>query len=79
MLGVSKLAVLFLHKPKQPLMACGGRRERLVLDRGRTILCRLYPFTIRLKGRIARGVQPARVKLGPPAIEIADLQRGVFL
>jgi hypothetical protein len=46
-------------------MPCSERRARLLLERGRAVVVRRYPFTIRLKDRIGGDVQPVRVKLDP--------------
>jgi hypothetical protein len=59
------MAVFVLDKKKQPLMPCSEKRARLLLDRKRAVVVRVYPFTIRLKDRIGGALQPVRVKLDP--------------
>ena len=59
------MAVFVLDKRKQPLMPCSEKRARLLLARGRGVIVRMYPFTIRLKTRIGGEVQPIAVKLDP--------------
>ena len=46
-------------------MPCTEKRARLLLERGRAVVVRLAPFTIRLKDRIGGAVQPLRLKLDP--------------
>jgi hypothetical protein len=43
------MAVFVLNKQKNPMMLCSEKRARLLLERGRAIIVRRYPFTIRLK------------------------------
>lgn len=59
------MAVFVLDKQKQPLMPCTEKRARLLLQRGRAVVVRLAPFTIRLKDRIGGETQPLRLKLDP--------------
>ena len=59
------MAVFVLDKRKRPLMPCSEKRARLLLNRGRAVVVKLYPFTIRLKDRIGGETQPIRVKLDP--------------
>ncbi|NVZ11652.1 RRXRR domain-containing protein [Allochromatium humboldtianum] len=59
------MAVFVLDKQKRPLMPCTEKRARLLLERGRAVVVRLAPFTIRLKDRIGGAVQPLRLKLDP--------------
>jgi 5-methylcytosine-specific restriction endonuclease McrA len=59
------MAVFVWDKHKQPLMPCSEKRARLLLERGRAVVIKHYPFTIRLKDRIGGETQPLRVKLGP--------------
>lgn len=59
------MAVLVLDKKKQPLMPCSEKRARLLLDRGRAVVVRVHPFTIRLKDRVGGDTQPVRVKIDP--------------
>lgn len=59
--------VFILDKRKRPLMPCSEKRARLLLRRGRAVVHRLAPFTIRLKDRVLEDseVQPLRLKLDP--------------
>lgn len=59
--------VFVLDKHKKPLMHCTEKRARLLLRRGRAVVHRLAPFTIRLKDRVLEDseVQPLRLKLDP--------------
>ena len=63
----SKMAVFVLDKQKKPLMPCSEKRARLLLERGRAVVHRRIPFTIRLKDRRqeASALQPVRLKLDP--------------
>lgn len=60
-----EMSVFVLDKYKQPLMPCSEKRARLLLTRGRAVVVRVYPFTIRLKERTGGDVQPVRIKLDP--------------
>jgi 5-methylcytosine-specific restriction endonuclease McrA len=61
------MAVFVLDRHKQPLMPCSEKRARLMLQRGRARVHRLYPFTIRLVDRTQQNCafQPIRLKLDP--------------
>ena len=61
------MAVLVLDQPKQPLMSCSEKRARRLLERGRAVVHRMVPFTIRLKDRRVEesGLQPVRLKRDP--------------
>lgn len=59
------MSVFVLDKRKQPLMPCSEKRARILLNRGRAVVVRAYPFTIRLKDRLGGEVQPVRVKIDP--------------
>lgn len=61
------MAVFVLDKQHQPLMPCSEKRARLLLDRGRAVIHRRFPFSIRLKDRSMQGsaYQPIRLKLDP--------------
>ncbi|GAW94357.1 hypothetical protein KKC1_34630, partial [Calderihabitans maritimus] len=61
--------VFVLDKHKKPLMPCTEKRARLLLQRGRAVVYKLQPFTIRLKDRTAEQsqLQPLRLKLDPGA------------
>ncbi|NVZ11219.1 HNH endonuclease [Allochromatium humboldtianum] len=80
------MAVFVLDKQKRPLMPCTEKRARRLLERGRAVVVRLAPFTIRLKDRIGGETQPLRLKLDPGSrvtglalvreSEIVDLDTG---
>lgn len=59
--------VFVLDKKKRPLMPCTEKRARLLLRRGRAVVHRLHPFTIRLKDRLLEEseIQPVVLKLDP--------------
>lgn len=59
------MAVFVLGKRKQPLMPCSEKRARLLLERGRAVVHKRYPFTIRLKDRVGGDRQSLRLKLDP--------------
>lgn len=59
------MAVFVLDKQKRPLMPCSEKRARLLLQRGRAVVHKCYPFTIRLKDRIGGDRQPLHLKLDP--------------
>ena len=61
--------VYVLDHRKHPLMPCSEKRARLLLNRGRAVVHRMMPFTIRLKDRAVGSceVQPVRLKLDPGA------------
>lgn len=59
------MAVFVLDKRKQPLMPCSEKRARLLLERGRAVVVKMYPFTIRLKDRIGGDTQSLRIKIDP--------------
>lgn len=61
------MAVFVLSKRKKPLMPCSEKRARLLLDRGRAVVHKRFPFTIRLKDREDGELQPLRIKLDPGA------------
>jgi hypothetical protein len=46
--GSNAMSVFVLDKRKKPLMPCSERRARLLLERGRAVVHRRYPFAIRL-------------------------------
>ena len=82
--------VFVLDKHKKPLMPCSEKRARLLLKKGRAVIHRLHPFTIRLKDRTLEEsvVQPLKLKIDPGAkttgiavINETDQSRGevVFL
>lgn len=59
--------VFVLDRRKRPLMPCSEKRARLLLQRGRAVVHRLHPFTIRLKDRLLEEsrLQPVGLKLDP--------------
>ncbi|MBK1734745.1 HNH endonuclease [Halorhodospira abdelmalekii] len=61
------MAVLVLDKRKKPLMPCSEKRARLLLERGRAVVHRMRPFTIRLKDRTVEEseLQPIEIKIDP--------------
>lgn len=59
------MAVFVLDKKQNPLMPCSEKRARLLLERGRAVVVRLHPFTIRLKDRVGGVTQSVRVKVDP--------------
>ncbi|WP_178087798.1 RRXRR domain-containing protein, partial [Methylacidimicrobium cyclopophantes] len=61
------MAVFVLDRRKKPLIPCSEKRARLLLERGRTRVHRLVPFTIRLIDRLQEdsALQPVRLKLDP--------------
>src|SRR5436305_12801145 len=61
------MAVFVVDKRKTPLMPCAEKRARLLLERGKAVVHRRYPFTIRLKERVGGAVQPVRLKVDPGA------------
>jgi 5-methylcytosine-specific restriction endonuclease McrA len=61
--------VFVLDKHKRPLMPCTEKRARLLLQRRRAVVHKMFPFTIRLKDRILEQseLQSLRLKLDPGA------------
>ncbi len=59
--------VFVLDRHQEPLMPCSEKRARLLLERGRAVVHRRFPFTIRLKDRTGEEskFQPLRLKLDP--------------
>ena len=57
--------VFVLDKHQKPLMPCSEKRARLLMERGRAVVHRMEPFTIRLKDRIGGETEPLRLKLDP--------------
>ncbi|MET9320273.1 RRXRR domain-containing protein [Streptomyces sp. NPDC003038] len=55
--------VFVLAKGGEPLMPCHPARARELLDRGRAVVARRAPFTIRLKHRTRAGSVVAGVQL----------------
>jgi 5-methylcytosine-specific restriction endonuclease McrA len=61
----SNARVFVLDKHGTPLMPCSAARAREFLDKGRAVVVRLYPFTIRLKDRVGGVTQPIALKIDP--------------
>ncbi|MDZ5455043.1 RNA-guided endonuclease IscB [Azohydromonas lata] len=61
------MAVFVLDRQGKPLMPCGEKRARLLLERGRARVHRRVPFVIRLVDRVVEDctLQPLRLKLDP--------------
>ena len=59
------MSVFVLDKKKNPLMPTSEKRARLLLERGRAVVIKMFPFTIRLRDRIQGEIQPVRIKLDP--------------
>ena len=61
------MAVFVLDKHQKPLMPCSEKRARLLLERGRARVHKMYPFTIRLVDRLQEDsvLQEAHLKLDP--------------
>ncbi|MCX6991448.1 MAG: RNA-guided endonuclease IscB [Chlamydiae bacterium] len=62
------MAVFVLDKRKNPLMPASEKRARLLLQRGRAVVIKMYPFTNRLKDRVGGEVQPIRLKIDPGSL-----------
>ena len=63
------MKVFVLDKRKKPLMPCNPARARILLSKGRAVVHKMFPFTIRLKDRLLENssVQPVIVKVDPGA------------
>lgn len=59
------MAVFVWDRHKRPLMACSEKRARLLLARGRAVVHKHYPFTIRRKDRVNGETQPLRLGIDP--------------
>lgn len=72
------MAVFVLSKRKKPLMPCSEKRARQMLERGRAVVHKLHPFTIRLRDRVEGEAQPVEVRLDPgsKSTGIAVVRRG---
>ena len=59
--------VFVVDKSGNPLTPCRPKRARILLRSGRAVVTRRYPFTIRIKDRLAEEsvVRPVRVKIDP--------------
>jgi 5-methylcytosine-specific restriction endonuclease McrA len=76
--------VFVLDKHQKPLMPCSEKRARLLMERGRAVVHRMEPFTIRLKDRIGGETEPLRLKLDPGSkttgmAVMSDAGRVIFL
>jgi 5-methylcytosine-specific restriction endonuclease McrA len=56
-----------LARNGKPLMPCKASRARILLNKGRAKVHKLYPFTIRLVDRTEGETQPVALKLDPGA------------
>ncbi len=63
--GVSRVFVL--DRCGDPLMPCHPARARKLLDKGRAVVVRLHPFTIRLRDRVGGETQEIGPKIDPGA------------
>ena len=61
----NNMCVFVLDKTGQAIMPCSEKRGRLLLSKGKAIVVRHFPFTIRLKNRIGGEMQPLQLKLDP--------------
>lgn len=59
------MSVFVLAKNQQPLMPCSEKRARLLLNRGRARVHKMYPFTIRLVDRKTGATRPLVLKVDP--------------
>lgn len=59
------MCVFVLDKRKKPLMPGSQRRARLLLERGRAVVHRHHPFTIRLRDRVGGETQPVDIRVDP--------------
>jgi len=60
-----ELMPLVLSSTKKPLMPCTPKRARLLLERKKAAVFKLYPFTIILKNRADGETQPLEIKVDP--------------
>ena len=47
------MAVIVLDKRQKPLMPCSEKLARQLIERGRAVMHKMRPFTVRLKDRRA--------------------------
>ena len=59
------MAVFVIDKSKNPLMPTSEKRARLLLEKGRAVVVKMYPFTIRLKDRLGGELQQVQIKIDP--------------
>ncbi|SHF74347.1 HNH endonuclease [Desulfofundulus australicus DSM 11792] len=57
--------VFVLDKHHRPLMPCHPARARELLRKGKAVVHKLYPFTIRLKDKTGGATGPLRLKIDP--------------
>ena len=59
--------VYVLDKHKKPLMPCSEKRARLLLEKGRAVVHKTVPFTIRVKDLLVKDsvLQPLNLKIDP--------------
>lgn len=57
--------VFVVDEKKCPLMPCHPARARELLRKGRAVVIRLHPFTIRIKDRIGGATQLVSIKIDP--------------
>ncbi len=63
--GVSRVFVL--DRSGSPLMPCHPARARKLLKKGRAVVVRLHPFTIRLRDRVGGDTQQIEIRIDPGA------------
>jgi 5-methylcytosine-specific restriction endonuclease McrA len=59
------MAVFVVDKHKNPLMPTSEKRARILLEKGRAVIIKMYPFTIRLKDRVGGELQQISIKIDP--------------
>lgn len=57
--------VFVLDKKKSPVMPCTEKRARQLLEQGKAVVHKMYPFTIRLKTQEDFCLQPLTLKIDP--------------
>lgn len=81
------MAVFVLDKRKKPLMPCSEKRARKLLEKGRAVAVKVYPFTIRLKDRkqensnlqhVRVGIDPGSKFTGIAAVREKDGERTIL-
>ena len=63
--GVSRVFVL--DRCGNPLMPCHPARARKLLKKGRAVVVRLHPFTVRLRDRVGGDTQQIEIRIDPGA------------
>ena len=69
------MAVFVLDKHKNLLMPTSEKRARLLLEKGRAVLIKMYPFTIRLKDRVGGALQQVQIKIDHDFKHIGTAER----